>query len=184
MVATMDATVTGMKQFNRQQDSRDGCAEHRRHAGGGACHQQRLALGRGEMEKLGEQRAQRAAGHDDGTLGAERAAGADRDGRGQRFEQRDLELDATAPDQDRLDGFGNAMAADLLGAEARHHSDDQAAHHRDGHAPDRQVRRDRSRRDRQPALIGQVGEQRDQLQQHPGGAGAKAADHGCHQGEL
>ena len=32
------------------------------------------------------------------------------------FSKRHLGLDAAAPDQDRLDGFGNAVAADLLRA--------------------------------------------------------------------
>ena len=47
----------------------------------GARHQQALSFRRREMEKLREQRSQRAARHDDGAFGAERAAGADRDRR-------------------------------------------------------------------------------------------------------
>jgi len=59
-------------------------------------------------------------------LGAERAAGADRDRRRQRLEHRELRLDAAAVDQDRLDRFGNAVAADPLGPIAGHESDDEA----------------------------------------------------------
>ena len=65
------------QQLHGEQHRRDGRAEDRGHAGRGAGHQQRLALGGAEMEELREQRAQRAACHDDGALGAERAAGAD-----------------------------------------------------------------------------------------------------------
>ena len=63
-------------------------------------------------KQLREQRAERAAGHDDRPFGAERSADADRDRRRQRLEHRDLRLDAAAADQDRLDGLGDAVAAD------------------------------------------------------------------------
>ena len=42
----------------------------------------------------------------------------------------DFRLHAAAADQDRLDGFGNAVAADLLGAKARHQPDGEAADRR------------------------------------------------------
>ena len=45
-----------------------------------------------QVQELREQRAHRAAGHDDRPLGAERAAGADRDRRRERLEQRDPRL--------------------------------------------------------------------------------------------
>src|SRR3546814_17039458 len=53
--------------------------------------EQRLALGGAEAEALGEQRSDRAAGHDDRPLGPERPAAADRDRRRDRLEDRDLE---------------------------------------------------------------------------------------------
>ncbi len=43
------------QQFHRQQQRCHRGAEHRRHAGGGAGHQQRLALGGGQLEALREQ---------------------------------------------------------------------------------------------------------------------------------
>ena len=85
------------QQLDRQQHGRDRRAEDRRHAGRRAGHQQRLALGGGEVEELGEQRADRAAGHDDRPFGAERAAGADRDRRRQRLQHRDLAPDMRLP---------------------------------------------------------------------------------------
>ena len=76
-------------------------------------------------KQLREQRADRAAGHDDRAFGAERAAAADRDRRGQRLQQRDLGRQPALAVEDRLDRFGNAVAADLVGAEPRHQPDDQ-----------------------------------------------------------
>ena len=94
------------QQLDRQEDGRDRRGEDRRHAGRGARHQQRLALGVGEMEELGEERAEGAAGHDDRAFGAERAAGADRDRRGERLQDGDPRLDPAAVEQDRLEASG------------------------------------------------------------------------------
>ena len=47
---------------------------------GGTGHEKSLALRAGEMEKLRQHGADGAAGHDDGALGAKRAAGTDGDG--------------------------------------------------------------------------------------------------------
>ena len=52
--------------------------------------QQGLALVGAQVQVLGEDRADRAAGHDDRPLGAERAAGADADRGRDRLEHRDL----------------------------------------------------------------------------------------------
>ena len=112
------------QQFDGQQHGRDRRGEGGRHAGRGAGHQQRLALGGGQVEQLRDHGAERAAGHDDGAFGAERSAGADGDGAGERLEDRHLGFHLAAVDQDGFDGFGNAVAADALRAVARHESDD------------------------------------------------------------
>ena len=59
---------------------------------GRAGHQQRLALRGRQMEDLRDDRADRAAGHDDRPFGAERPARADRDRRRERLEDRHLRL--------------------------------------------------------------------------------------------
>ncbi len=123
------------QQFDRKQHGGERRAEHRGHAGGRAGDQQRLALGRTQVEELREQGAERAAGHDDRTFGAERAAGADGDGGRQRLEQSDLGLDPALTDQDGLDGFGNAVAADFFRAEIGHQADDHAADDRHDDRP-------------------------------------------------
>src|SRR5690242_13199214 len=98
------------QQFNRQQDGGHGGGEHRRHAARGAGHQQGLALGRREVNQLRENGATRASGHNDGAFGAERAAGPDRDGRRNRFQDRDLRLNQAAAEQNGFEGFGDAVA--------------------------------------------------------------------------
>ena len=73
-----------------------------------------------KSEQLREQRADRAAGHDDRPFGAERSAAADRDRRGQGLQKRDLQRQLAVAEQDGLDRFGDAVAADLVRPEARH----------------------------------------------------------------
>jgi len=115
------------QQLDAQQDRGERSRECRGHTAGRARHQQRLALGAGEVEKLREHRAQSPTGHDDGSLGAEWSARSDGDGCGDRLQERHLGLDAAAIQEDGLDGFGDAMAADALGAVARHQADDEGA---------------------------------------------------------
>jgi hypothetical protein len=78
MAAVALASATGIRleeqQLNRQQHRGDRRVEGGRHAGCGPCYQQRLALGSGQAQVLGEKRANRPAGHDDRPFGAERAA--------------------------------------------------------------------------------------------------------------
>ena len=105
-------------------------AEGRGHARRRSAGQQHFALGRGHVQQLADQRTDRAAGLDDGAFGAERSAGADGDRRRDRLQNRDLGLDAAAVDQHGFHGFGNAVAANLVGAVARHDADDDAADHR------------------------------------------------------
>ena len=46
-----------------------------------------------------------------------------------------LSVEPRAPEQDRLDRLGDAVATDLLAAVARHQADDERADHRHEHAP-------------------------------------------------
>ena len=125
------------KKFDGEKNRRDRGAENAGHAGCGARDEQRFALGGAHMEKLREQRAERAAGHDDRAFRAERPAGSDGDRRRQRLQHRHLRLDSALAEQDRLDGFGNAVAANLLRAEARHQSDNEAADDGNEDGPER-----------------------------------------------
>ena len=111
----------------REHHGGDRRAEDRRHARGGAGHQQGLALGGAHLEELRKQRTDGAAGHDDRAFGTERAAAADGDRRRQGFQHRDFRRHPAAADQDRLDGLGNAVPADLLGAIADHEADHETA---------------------------------------------------------
>ena len=131
----------------------------------------------GEVEALGEERADRAAGHDDRAFGAERAAGADGDGGRERLEDGDFRLDPAAADQDGLDRLGDAVAANLLRAVARHQADDQAAddgHEHDPIAKAMLVRRLKNRREM--LIESQIGDHSDEPDQHLGDESAEHAD--------
>jgi len=57
------------EQLDCEEHGCDGSGEGRGHAGGSARDEQRLSLGRGEMKELRDHRAERAARHDDRSLG-------------------------------------------------------------------------------------------------------------------
>ncbi len=116
----------------------DGCerrGEGGGHAGGGSGYEQGGAFGVGEVHPLGYERAEGSAGHDDGAFRTEGASGADGDGGGDGLENGDLGVDAGAVEEDGFDGFGDAVAADLLGAVARHDADEYATDYRDERHP-------------------------------------------------
>jgi len=101
-----------------------------------------------------------------GPSAPERASGSDRNRGGHRLEQGHLRLDATAADENRLDRFGNAVAADALRAVARHDADRERA--RDRHEDDERPEMVTGRRDerRVEALKEEeIREQPDQLEQ-------------------
>ena len=165
------------QQFDRQKDSRQRRRERRRHAGGGAGDEQRLALGARQVTGLRDERSERAARHDDRAFRAEGTAGADRDGRRQRLEERDARRDAAAVDQDRLDGLGNAVAADAFRSVAGHEADDGRTDHRNEHDPGAQLVPGGARRVNAPALEEeQVRAERDEVQQADGDDGRQRAD--------
>jgi len=89
-----------------------------------------VALVRRQLERLREDRADGAAGHDDRSLGAERTTGADADRRRDGLQDRHARLNPAAAGEDGLDGLGHAVPADLLRSEAGHQSHDQPADHR------------------------------------------------------
>ena len=67
-----------------------------------------------QMKELREQRSQRAARHDDRSFGAKRTARTDGDRRRKRFQKGNLEFYAALSDQNRLNRFGDSVAADFL----------------------------------------------------------------------
>ncbi len=155
------------QQFDRQQHRRDRCAEDRCHSGRRASDEQGLALRCAQAEALGEQRANSAAGHDDGAFGAERTASADRNGGGQRLEHSHLRGHAALADQNRLDRFRNPVSADFLRAKASHQADDKSAQRRSrDHQPARFSVRERHRFDAERVEPDQIGCERNGAQQH------------------
>ena len=96
--AVAAASATGMserapvleeQELDGEEHGRHGAAEGGGHARGGARGEQRLALVGGRRSDLADERAERAAGGDDRPLGAERTAGADRDRRRERLQERE-----------------------------------------------------------------------------------------------
>ncbi len=123
------------QQLDREQHRGEWRREGGGHAGRRSGDEQRGALRIRELDPLRQQRTEGAAGHDDRTFRAERAAGADGDGGGDGFEYGDARLDARAVQQDGFNGFGNAVAANLVRAVAGHDADDDAADDRYQHHP-------------------------------------------------
>ena len=91
------------------------------------------------MEHLSEERANRAARHDDRPFRAERPARAYGDGRRERLQDRNLRGHAAAPEENRFERFGYAVAANLLRPVARQQPYDESAD--DGHDDDERAER-------------------------------------------
>src|SRR4029078_4079025 len=126
-------------------------------------------LGARQMKELRNQGADRAAGHDDRTLGAERATRTNRDRRRERFQNRDSWLDAAAVDENRLNRFGDAVAPDALRPVSGHQPDDERTRNRRNQDEPAQVVAGRRHEGRADALEEeQVGEQTDQTQEREG----------------
>ncbi len=99
---------TGAQQRRAQRISHEARNRHRYRAAWTQLEQQQLH--RGQVEHLAEQRTDRAAGHDDRAFRPERTAGADRDRRRQRLQNRHLQHHLAFAEQDRLQRLGDAVA--------------------------------------------------------------------------
>lgn len=157
--------------FDGQQNGCQRSVERRRHAAGGTGNKQRFSFICGQVQVLSQDRTERPAGHDDGSLSAERATGADADRRRNRLEHSNFGFDAAAPGENGLNGLGHPMTANLVRTEPRHHADDQTAG--DGGAqyqPPRMVLRSRRHKLGGPTLVeDKIGHQSDQPDQAPRG---------------
>ena len=78
------------KQLDGENDASDRRVESGRHSSGGSASEQHFALGGGGVHDLADERTDGAAGLDDRSFGAKRAAGADGDGGGDRLQDGDL----------------------------------------------------------------------------------------------
>jgi hypothetical protein len=119
-------------EFKKQQlDSKnhpcDRGVEGSRHAGSRAAGEQYFALDRGSVEGLANERADGSPSLNDRAFGAERAAGADRDGRRDGLQDSDPRGDAAAVEQDCLHRFGNAVPLDFRSPVLGHDANDKAA---------------------------------------------------------
>ena len=123
------------QQLNGQQDRGDRCGEHGRHAARRAGDEQRAPLRRGQMQQLPDDAPECAAGDDDRSLGAERAARADTDRARDRLQHGQPGLHTAAAQEDRFHRLGNPVTTDALRAHPRHHAHDQPTDHRHEHAP-------------------------------------------------
>src|SRR6185312_1201429 len=110
------------QQLDGKNHARNGRIEGRGHAGGRAAGQQHLALRSRGVKDLPYQRSHGAAGLNDGTFGAEGAAGSNRDGGRDGLENRHSRLNAAAIEQHRFHGLGNAVSPDFGRPILRHDS--------------------------------------------------------------
>ena len=139
--------------------------------------QKRLSFRRRQMEKLRDDRSDRAAGHDDRPFGAERTTRSDRDRRRKRFQNRQPRLHFASVDQNGFERFGNSVASNALGAVARHQPDHEAARYGNQHRePAEMVSRRRHKRGTHSAVVKDVCEESDQSQQRPGDERAQKPD--------
>ena len=135
--------ATGMKDRARNSNSSSSMAtstparcKGRSHAAGGPGGQQHPALVRGELGDLSEDRAEGGAGLDNGTLGTERAAGANGERGGQRLEDRDAGAYAALPHQDGFHSLGDSVTFQRWLPEIDHEADNQPADRRNQDDPD------------------------------------------------
>ena len=105
-----------------------------RDAGSGAGGNQRDALPRRHADHLPERRAERGADLDDRSFASDRRAGADRQRRGERFDQRHDWSDDAVLVVDCVHNLGHAMAARFRCEIRDQKSDEHAAD--DGHQDD------------------------------------------------
>ena len=116
-----------------------------------------------------EHRAERAARHDDGAFRAERSARANGDGAEIGFRIATLRSMLLPSEQDGLERFGNAVAANFVLNHTRHQPHDQRARHRHEDHPQSQMIALRHGRGRGPAVIkSQVRNRRNQPEQGVG----------------
>ena len=123
------------KKLDRQDDSGNRSIECRGHAGARAAGQQDFALRGSGRNQLADERTERSAGLNDRSLGAERAAGANRDGRRDGLEDRDFSFDAALGSENRLHRFRDAVPLNFRRAILRHEPDDDSANDRNDDHP-------------------------------------------------
>ena len=116
------------------------------------------------------ERAERAARHDDRPFGAERAAGADGDGRRERLEQRDLGLDPALADEDASmprGCRGRGFSPSRSGPSVRRSGRRPPARRLSTAAASRMPWRNATLMGGQAPKLDEIGDKRDQLQQRP-----------------
>ena len=152
------------EELESEQHSGDGRVERGRQPCAAAACQHHLALDGGGRNKLPHQRAERAAGLNDGTFGTKRTARADADRRRKRLKKRDFGFDAAARGEHRFHGFGNSVAANFLRAVFRHQADEHAADDGNQNHPPAQRRIARAAEMKRPFVVeGDIGEESDQV---------------------
>jgi hypothetical protein len=169
------------QQLDGEDYTGDGRVEGGGHAGTGAAGQQNFSFVGGGGKKLTDQRTHRAAGLNNGTFGTEGTAGADGDGGGKRLQNRDFGFDAAAGGQHGFHGFGDAVAFNFFRTVFGHETDDQRADDRRDDDPRADLGMFGAAKMKRPlVVVGQVGEEADQIVK---GVGDKAGENSDESGE-
>src|SRR6185295_4092048 len=117
--------ILEQQQLDGKQHRRNRASESSGHTGGGTRGEQGLALVRRDVKMLPDQRSKRATSGDDRPLGAKWATGADRDRRGERFEDGNASGNAALTVENALHHLGNAVTANGRGSVTRHEAHDE-----------------------------------------------------------
>jgi hypothetical protein len=118
------------QQLDGEDDAGNRSVESGRHAGSRAASKQHLALDRGGVEGLADQRADGSASLNDGAFRAKRAAGSDRNGRRNGLQDRHTRRDPAAVEQHRFHSLRNAVPFDFGGPVPGHDADNEATDYR------------------------------------------------------
>ena len=149
--------------LHREQDGRGRRRENRRHSSRRSRHEQCRPFGRGAVEGLGEERAERAARHDDRAFRTEGPPLPIEIAEERGFEDGDLRAHSAAPDQNRFHRLRYPMVSDLFRPEPRHKADQKAAGHRHEDRPRPQIIPGRRHHLRpETVVVEQIGEVPDQ----------------------
>ena len=132
------------------------------------------------MKRLPDQRTNRAASLNDRSFRPKRAAGADGNRCGNRFQDRNPRLNAAAVHHHRLHGLGYAVPFNLRRSILRHEANDDSANHRNRDHPQPKLIVARAYELSDEAVVKEnVGEQADQFVQHERNQPREQPDAGC-----
>ena len=127
------------QQLNREHDGSKRRGKRRGHAGRSSGYKKRLSFSRCKVKKLGDQRTESPARHDDGAFRAEGTSRADGNSCGNGLKDGQSRLNLGSAQKNGLNRLRDAVAANLVRAKPGHQPHNQPANHRYKNYPEAQV---------------------------------------------